>query len=322
MALEVGVRVMETLNAEPSFEELDAGRVPAVPGARATLGQIIRPTHDRRVYALVPGSDVNFTGRRVVINEAGFRGPSHPHEKPPGTTRIVGLGDSVMFGWGVGEGEDYLSVLVSRLNASQGAGAWDAVNTAVPGYNTVMEVETLKKKGLAYAPDVVVVGYCVNDLELPPFLKGAADPFSLRHSFLKDFVAGRLWPDTARQRAPGRYADLVGLEAFAAAARELQELGREHHFRVVVLFFWSAPPEIRRVVEPLGFSLVYTRAAMKAYMQREGIGELRGSKLSLTPEDSHPSAIGHGLMAESLEAGLRQAGLVRDAAIAPARPLK
>jgi lysophospholipase L1-like esterase len=304
------VRVHAALTAEPSFEEISARRAPVVPGGKATLGQMLRPAGDRRIYELVPGLDVNFAGRHVVTNAEGFRGPSRPLAKPAGTTRIVGLGDSVMFGWGVDEGEDYLSVMVARLNAR--GQAWDVVNTAVPGYNTVMEVETLKKKGLAYAPDIVVVGYCVNDLELPPFLSDPPDPFNFRHSFLKDFVASRLWPEKARQHAAsGRYADMVGIEAFTAAAQELKALGRQHGFRVVVLFFWSAPPEIKRIVEGLGFELVDTRGPMKQYMDREGIQELRGSKLSLTSRDSHPSVIGHGLMADSLER-----------AIAPVPPVK
>jgi lysophospholipase L1-like esterase len=309
VALEGAVRVRVALTAEPSFEEVSARRAPVVPGAKATLGQLLRPTGDRRIYELVPGLEVNFAGRHVVVNAEGFRGPSRPVSKPAGASRIVGLGDSVMFGWGVDEGEDYLSVLVARLNG-RGA-AWDVINTAVPGYNTVMEVETLKARGLAYAPDVVVLGYCVNDLELPPFLGDPPDPFTLRRSFLKDFVASRVWPEQTRQRATGRYADMVGFAAFTKAAKELSALSQAHGFRVVVLFFWSAPPEIKRIVEGLGFELVYTRAAMKAYMDREGIKELRGSKLSLTPEDSHPSVIGHGLMAESLEA-----------AIAPVPPVK
>lgn len=310
-----------SLGAEPSFEELSARRAPVVTGGKANLGQILRPTGDRRIFELVPNLDVNFTGRHVVVNAEGFRGPSRPLAKPAGTRRIVGLGDSVMFGWGVDEGEDYLSVLVRTLNAR--GESWDVVNTAVPGYNTVMEVETLKKKGLAYAPDVVVVGYCVNDLELPPFLSDPPDPFNFRRSFLKDFVESRLRPEQSRQHAAaGRHADMVGIEAFTAAVGELKALGQQHGFRVVVLFFWSAPPEIKRLVEPLGFDLVYTRSAMKAYMDREGIQELRGSKLSLTPEDSHPSVIGHELMAESLEAGLRAAGLLRESVIAPAAPVK
>ena len=320
VVLEAGARVHARLTAEPSFEEASAHRKPVETGGKATLGQMLRPTGDRRLYEFVPNLDVMFTGREVLINADGFRGPVRPLAKPAGTTRVVGLGDSVMFGWGVGEGEDYLSVMARRLNAG-GAGSWDVVNTAVPGYNTVMEVETLKKRGLAYHPDIVVVGYCVNDLELPPFFNDPPDVFALRHSFLADFIGSRLWPDAARQKAPGRYADLVGLPAFTRAAEELKALSQARGFRVVILFFWNAPSDIKAVVKGLGFDLVTTHEAMRAYMEREGIQELRGSTLSLTPEDSHPSTIGHELMAESLETGLQRAGLVPQS-IAPAATLK
>ena len=175
--------------------------------------------------------------------------------------RLVGLGDSVMFGWGVDDGLDYLSVLERRLNEREPKTAWEVVNTAVPGYNTVMEVETLKRRGLAYAPDIVILGYCVNDLSLPQFVEAEPDVFSLRRSFLGDFVRERLArPGSATRRGggeaagddpfadearpvPDRYRDMVGLVAFSRAATELQALGQEHGFDVVVLFFWSAPAD-------------------------------------------------------------------------------
>jgi hypothetical protein len=51
-------------------------------------------------------------------------------------------------------------VLEERLAKEVPNERWEVLNMAVPGYNTAMEVETLKARGLAYEPDVVVVGYC------------------------------------------------------------------------------------------------------------------------------------------------------------------
>lgn len=343
LGLEAGLRAKLALESQ-SFEEALASRPRIGADGRATLGQMIRPTGDRRLYELIPGLHVNFTRADVSINADGFRGALHPRKKPPGTVRLVGLGDSVMFGWGVDDGLDYLSVLERRLNEREPKTAWEVVNTAVPGYNTVMEVETLKRRGLAYAPDIVILGYCVNDLSLPQFVQAEPDVFSWRRSFLGDFLRERLArPGSATRRdggeaagddpfadearpVPDRYQDMVGLLAFSRAVTELRALGQEHGFDVVVLFFWSAPATIRRIVEPLGFRLVDTRAAMKAFLERAGVRELRGSALSLSREDSHPSALGHELIAGSLYDGLRAAGLLERARarapIAPAAAVK
>ena len=65
--------------------------------------------------------------------------------------RIVGIGDSGMFGWNVEQGEDYLSVLRSNLTARANGVSYEVLNLGVPGYNTQIEVESLRSKGLAYA---------------------------------------------------------------------------------------------------------------------------------------------------------------------------
>ncbi len=335
LALEAGLRAKAAFEGR-SFEEALASRPRIGADGRATLGQMIRATGDRRLYELIPGLRVNFTRARVSINVDGFRGALRSREKPPGTLRLLGLGDSVMFGWGVDDGLDYLSVLERRLAQQELGARWEIVNTAVPGYNTVMEVETLKHRGLAYAPDIVILGYCVNDLSLPQFVEAEPEVFSLRRSFLSDFARERLtragseaaaddpFAEQARS-VPDRYRDMVGIEAFSRAVTELRALGQQHGFDVVVLFFWSAPATIRRIVEPLGFRLVDTRVAMKAFLGREGLRELRGSALSLSREDSHPSALGHELIAESLYDGLREAGLFERArsraALVPIAPV-
>ena len=42
---------------------------------------------------------------------------------------------------------------------------WETVCLAKPGMNTVEQAAQLAEEGLAYGPDVVIVGYCLNDSE-------------------------------------------------------------------------------------------------------------------------------------------------------------
>jgi hypothetical protein len=92
----------------------------------------------------------------------------YTRKKDPGTIRIIGVGDSGMFGWAVGQGEDYLSVLDSLL--SRRNGRHEVLNFAVPGYNTHQEVESLAVKGIKFEPDIVIVGWNSNDFGVPFFL--------------------------------------------------------------------------------------------------------------------------------------------------------
>ena len=84
----------------------------------------------------------------VTTNPDGFRGKSIPLHKSSQSIRIVGIGDSCMFGWGVKDEEVYLSILSEPPNSNHPEYSWEIINMAVIGYNTVMEVETLKEKGI------------------------------------------------------------------------------------------------------------------------------------------------------------------------------
>ncbi len=101
-----------------------------------------------------------------AANRLGYRDREHRLEKPPGTFRIVVLGDSVAAGWGVERREDTLPARLERDLAERGRPT-EVLNFAVTGYNTDQEVETLASRALPYAPDLVLVTYCLNDRRPP-----------------------------------------------------------------------------------------------------------------------------------------------------------
>ena len=108
--------------------------------------------YGRRIYELIPNTKVvlkNWLGRQdtpLELNGDGFRDRDYAKPKPPGVHRVVGIGDSFMFGWGLKPGKDYLSLLEERLAAEAPTARWEVLNMGVPGYNTAMEVETLKAR--------------------------------------------------------------------------------------------------------------------------------------------------------------------------------
>jgi len=74
------------------------------------------------------------------------------------------LGDA--FSWGTRvEFEDAWPQRLERGLTRQRGERWEVVNLSRPGMNTVEQAEQLATEGLAYDPDVVVLGYCLNDSE-------------------------------------------------------------------------------------------------------------------------------------------------------------
>jgi lysophospholipase L1-like esterase len=98
----------------------------------------------------------------VRVNSHGTRDRERPVART-GAPRIAVIGDSITFGSGVAPHERFTEQL-ERLLAVRRGGAVEVLNLGVGGYDTLQEVATLEHVGLRFAPDLVLVGYCVNDL--------------------------------------------------------------------------------------------------------------------------------------------------------------
>jgi len=99
----------------------------------------------------------------VELNSHGLRDDEIPYDKPPGEKRVLVLGDSVTFGWGVSQGETFSDRMEYLLNESSGD-RWEVINSGVNGYNTEQEAAYLHIKGTRYSPDIVVLVYVSNDV--------------------------------------------------------------------------------------------------------------------------------------------------------------
>jgi lysophospholipase L1-like esterase len=95
----------------------------------------------------------------VTINADGFRGGRVPLQREPARRRVLVLGDSYVWGFGVEDQE----VFTARL--AQACPGLDVVNLGVSGYSTDQEVMLYRGKGAAYSPDVVVLVVATNDYE-------------------------------------------------------------------------------------------------------------------------------------------------------------
>jgi len=94
----------------------------------------------------------------VEINSDGLRDVEYPRERTPGKRRMLLLGDS--FGWGFGVERE--EVFAERIEARHPE--WEVINASVSGYGTDQEYLYYLGRGHAYDPDVVMLLFCGNDL--------------------------------------------------------------------------------------------------------------------------------------------------------------
>lgn len=113
-------------------------------------------------FALAPNQHAFTADVPVTINERGLRGPVVPYERTAGRLRVLLLGDSIAFGYGVADA-DVVSARLQALLDDAGT-ATEVINAAVPAYNTSQEIAYLDPEGLRYRPDWVIVGVCWNDI--------------------------------------------------------------------------------------------------------------------------------------------------------------
>ena len=129
----------------------------------ATLGRVVPVDDDVLDYRLQPGITwVNQYGIERRTNSKGWVDEEHDYAKEPGVYRVVMLGDSVLEGYGVRPADTFGEQLERRLNEAKSR-RFEAIRLAMGALNTEQEAHLLEVEGMKYDPDLVVVGFVLND---------------------------------------------------------------------------------------------------------------------------------------------------------------
>ncbi len=295
------------------------------------FGLVEASVHRGVVYEVKPNLDGTFRGQPMATNRYGMRQDLEVSlPKPEGVSRVVGLGDSHMFGWGVGQSETYLARLQQLLAGAPGGRKVEVLNCAAPGYNTATEVAVFEHKCAAFEPDLVVLHFVGNDFELPHFLQplGDAGDHGVRAPrSLLVWLVRALWrgedagdgvpellsrdrreladPEVFR-RSREHYRYMAGSAGFVSALERLAASTRPRGIPVVVLMLGSggegralAQAEAARhgfvVLDPSP----HFAAALEAAGQPSDHREVWKAAYVI-PGDGHPTPLAHQRYAEAL----------------------
>jgi hypothetical protein len=293
------------------------------PGAQQPLGRLFE---QRKGLALA------FTEFTLHTDVHGLRVPeagATPRvPRPQGaerTLRVLCLGDSVTFAWGVEERDGWVRVLERTTRARDGR-ALECLNAGHPKYNTIEEADWLAAHGDVLEPDAVVLTYVVNDIE---------DQYATYTQLMAASAAAASARPSLRERALARaresFYGLHGLLTVAGVQRELGRASGGVNPAVETLpeyaHGWPASraalERVRawcaaRAIPLLVFdATVPTIAAVRAWCDEVSVPctNLRFSEAEwargvvISKADSHFNALGNAILARKAAAALRLAGL-------------
>lgn len=280
---------------------------------------------DEVLWLFRPGQSGTFERKdglvtRETVNQAGFRGPLELLADDP-RPRVLALGDSYTWGWGVNDEETWPARLAAGADQH-----WQVVNGGVPGWGVFQAETRLRRVIRQVRPAVVVLLLVEGDIYRQPYANEAKKRAQLRQSRLRHAVrsisrlvtvTARWWEGLRLARAGQavanerprsgnafeRYwqADRARLSAMAATCRE--------NSAELIVVGW-----------PQGTNdTAFFLADLAAWGQAEGVTTLDLSPTlapvprseRVIPNDGHPNAKGQQLTADSIRP-LVAATLARD----------
>jgi lysophospholipase L1-like esterase len=265
-------------------------------------------------FAHAPNRSAFLMGVPVSINSEGLRDREFSLEKPPDVYRVMMLGDSTTFGWGVKDEDTAAKFLERKLNANLPAGysRAEVMNAGVGNYDTVQEVTYYETIGWKYHPDLVVLVFFINDPEPVPTEKKG---FLIDRSYLIAFATNRI--DGLMRHAGVRpgwktyYASLYdddrpGFQACKKALQSLANSTLSHNAKLLMAIL----PELHRINND-SYPFEAAHQKIKDVMVAENVPVLElidGLKdhgpeetLWVTARDDHPNAKANNLISDQLE---------------------
>jgi lysophospholipase L1-like esterase len=306
-------------------------RIVDAPMSLPILKDMTRPS-DVLGYQLVP----LLRDRRIEINSHGLRDKEHSWEKPEGSKRLLGIGDSFTFGYRVDLDDTYLKQLEPRLNRY--GNKWEVINAGVTGYSMWQYLAYFNHYGYRYEPDLVTIGVYFDDFYGDPLVeKKKSHP--RRHHSLKSirlvnfsrncfellqfryrYLLGSQWLRSIEDRREyilnnafhsllSGKADPKVYKKFELRLAQFNRTAKQHGARVLVVYI----PDIIQLNHP---ELQVMNNILKNICLRSNVSYLDMTPqferfkdintLYLLPYDAHTSPAGHQIIAAEMEKKIKE----------------
>ena len=294
-------------------------------------------------YLLKPEGTFLLAGKiPYKINKSGFRDVDFPVDKGS-AQRIMVLGDSNTFGWGVTMEDTFPKVLERQL---RGKGLdVQVINAGVYGYNTRQEVLFLKDELLRYKPDLVIMAFHPNDTQVNgvspnhPFIKNGESHY---HSWLLEFLKSRINRQINKGKRDASWCTEKSGDFFPIKVRlanfcisyeqgfaddypgwirckesllEAQRISKAEGFAFVLALLPDFASDFA------DYDLAWVHEKVRKFAEGSGINTIdlyryfagmdHASLQNTELQDTHPNSRAHAIIAASLSSELQERGLLK-----------
>lgn len=279
------------------------------------------------VYELNPGSTrrvpvIKQAPMTIEINQHGMRGKAVLRAKPTGWSRIAVLGDSTTFGYGVEASETYSAVLETLIR-SKGQRC-EVLNFGVTGYNTRDEAIQLEHRVMAFEPDMLILGYNLNDPDTDHHTNGRvffAAPKWWEHSHLTRMLNHLWWRQRRSRLGEGnlfRFLHATGQPNWAIVEDGFASIAATASGQQIPVLVVTFPTgEVPRDPENYRYADLHQQVAAEATKHGFEVldlvrtfAEMRRRSLSYRLPHEHPNVAGHRAAALAIQERIDAMGVL------------
>ncbi len=265
-------------------------------------------------FELVPGVRRMLFGQPFVINSHGMHSAEVTVEKPPETFRIALLGSSLDMGWGVTFQETYSHQLEEWLNrharrlGRNSPRRYEVLNFAVAAYSPLQRLETLRRKALAFHPDLVIYSATMLDPRLMEIhlCDALASKADLTYGFVKDaFEQAGVGPEQFEVDGEGKLVFKDQIKArmqphhwtlYDSTIGALAGTCRSAGMPVLVVIIprvGKADAPLARAESVARLKAIAGHHALPIYDLSDTFDRFDPATIEIAAWDDHPNALGH-----------------------------
>ncbi len=267
-----------------------------------TYNAVLEKVEDPQIrFQNKPGFHHQYTNATVDISDQGLRDRHYRQSKPDNTFRIACIGDSFTFGLGVEQIDFYPALLTELCKADSSDTNYECMNFGVISYSLDQYLATIQKKAMAFHPDLVIVGFCSNDVSPVDSMVVQEKceliyPYQYFHAFKCysiQLVKRALYPILVKSR----YYDVDSPEKVSLlqnAFHDFQQLSQDTGIPIVFFYLSHYP------VDAQGVQTIADEKNIPFHDLSQFFTGQNPMQFCISRVDPHPNALAHQIYANQM----------------------